>query len=77
MTRYSQTDAMAAINKYSGDNETALCNIEALALANNTEADAVVGSVARLANTLPHFGPVLALEIVSALARFWAKGAGV
>lgn len=73
MTKYSQADAMAALMKYSGKDKRALSNIEALALADDAEADAVAGSAAILASRLPHCGPVLALEIVGAVARFWAK----
>lgn len=72
--RYSQVDTMAALMKYSGDDEIAACNISALLATDEADAGAVTDSVARLANQLPRCGPVLALEIVSAVARAMAKG---
>ena len=62
--KYSQTDAMSAIVKYSGKNEGTLSDIEVLFM---------VDDAARLASRLPNCGPVVALEIVGAVARMLAK----
>ena len=71
---HNRDTAMDSLLRYRGKDETLLTTIEYLSEdADDSEYDAVVGAVAMLSNKLPKAGPVLALEIIAAVGRLWAR----
>jgi hypothetical protein len=66
---------LAAFANYGGADNVLQAHIEMLINDCDERRQCVVAEAAAvLANTLPNCGPVLALEILCALARLWAKG---